>query len=141
MSHLRPLITAAHSVFLLSVICISRHSVRINLTMTNSHCNNQKHYCRRYGPTESLDRWMKNQCLIMFLESFLSVLSSVSSPPSILLSSLIECMWSTVLSEDDKWDCCFGCPNVPIKNLRSELFHICHYGKKNVIVRFYTSKV
>lgn len=54
-------------------------SVRNNLTMTNSHCNNQNTTAGIMLLTESLDRWMKNQSVIMFLMCFLSVLFPPSS--------------------------------------------------------------
>lgn len=92
MSHLGWLITAADSLFLVSVICISWHSVRIDLTMTNSHFTIKNTIACIMVLTESLDRWMKNQSLVMFV-----VLSLLHPPPlSISLSSLIECMFSMV---------------------------------------------
>lgn len=81
MSHLGLLITAADSVFLLSVICISWHSVRINLTMTNSHCNNQKHYCRHYGPRR-ISGQMDEKSVSDYVFLCVSLCSLV--PPSLL---------------------------------------------------------
>lgn len=83
MSHLGLLITVAHSVLLLSVIFISQPSVRINFTMTNSHCNNQKHDCRHNGP-HRISRQMdeKSDC-----NYFMCIFPLFSLPSLLILSS------------------------------------------------------
>ncbi len=81
MSHLGWLITAADSVFPLSVICISWHSVRINLTMTNSHCNNEKHYCRRYDPRR-ISGQMDEKSVADYVSCVFSLCSLSLLPPS-----------------------------------------------------------
>lgn len=121
MSHLGLLITAAHSVLLLSVIFISQPSVRINFTMTNSHCNNQKHDCRHNGP-HRISRQMdeKSDC-----NYFMCIFPLFSLPCLLVLSSFNSAAWLNVFFVrgviSDKVDHCLLCPDVPIKNLTPQL--------------------
>lgn len=88
MSHLGQLITAADSVFPLSIICITLQSVRINLTMTNSHCNNQKHYCSHYGPIR-----ISGQMVEKPASDYISCVLSLCSPSFLLFSPSLSVQW------------------------------------------------
>lgn len=127
MSHLGLLITAAHSVLLLSVIFISQPSVRINFTMTNSHCNNQKHDCRNNGP-HRISRQMdeKSDC-----NYFMCIFPLFSLPSLLILSSFHSAAWLNVFFVrgviSDKVDHCLLCPDVPIKNLTPQLSVSNHF--------------